>query len=211
MSLEIWSEGIVEALARSDARSRPRNGSSQQAEESRVRNERSCEKQTVGMMLVTDRCHHRGASLSEALEAAGGTLADGCHSMRWATRPRTTIARTVADQMGLDFVDPPGYDIDPNAATTSRRSWLTDTPSSRSRSRMASSWSRCRILRTSSPSTICESSPATRSDRSWPTESDLLKAIDKFAASHANVDDMVGDLEDAVSVSDEDEPRSRRR
>jgi hypothetical protein len=87
--------------------------------------------------------------LTDAIEMATGgkTLIAALDDLGHASE--TTIARTIAEQMGFDFVDLPGYDIDPNAASRiSPPNWPDGTACSRSRSRRTSCSSRCRIRRT---------------------------------------------------------------
>jgi type IV pilus assembly protein PilB len=111
------------------------------------------------------------------------------------------IAQTVANQMGLVYVDLGAYDIDPNAATNlssdlARR--YTVLPIKIQDGEL--------IVAMADPANIFaiddlrivtgyEIRPVVAS------ETDLLVAIDRFAASQQNVDDMVGDLQEAIGKS----------
>jgi type IV pilus assembly protein PilB len=141
--------------------------------------------------------------LTDAIEMATGgkTLIAALDDLGHVSE--TTIARTIAEQMGFDFVDLPGYDIDPNAATNLS-------------SELARRHSVLPIKIEEDELLVAMSDPANmiaiddlRIVTGFEirpvvvTESDLVQAIDRFAAAHANVDGMVGDLEDAVTVSDD--------
>jgi type IV pilus assembly protein PilB len=141
--------------------------------------------------------------LTDAIEMATGgkTLIAALDDLGHVSE--TTIAHTIAEQMGFDFVDLPGYDIDPNAATNLS-------------SELARRHSVLPIKIEEDELLVAMSDPANmiaiddlRIVTGFEirpvvvTESDLVQAIDRFAAAHANVDGMVGDLEDAVTVSDD--------
>ncbi|MDF1542602.1 MAG: ATPase, T2SS/T4P/T4SS family [Anaerosomatales bacterium] len=141
--------------------------------------------------------------LTEAIEAAGGgkSLTAALDDLGHASE--TAVARAIAEQLGFDFVDLPGYDIDPNAAVNLS-------------SDLARRHSVLPIKIEDDELLVAMSDPANmiaiddlRIVTGFEirpvvvTESDLVQAIDKFAAAHANVDGMVGDLEDSVTVSEE--------
>ncbi|MBE0417219.1 MAG: Flp pilus assembly complex ATPase component TadA, partial [Coriobacteriia bacterium] len=156
----------------------------------------------LGRLLVTAGVISQ-EQLAEAMETAvaGKSLTVALDNLGFASE--TAIARTIAQELGFDFVDLPAYDIDPNAATNLS-------------SDLARRHSVLPIKVEDDELLVAMSDPANmmaiddlRIVTGYEirpvvvTESDLLQAIDKFAAAHANVDDMVGDLEDSVSVSDE--------
>ncbi len=143
--------------------------------------------------------------LDEAIEHADGmSLPASLSELGFVDE--TKIAQTVANQMGLVFVDLGTYEIDPNAATNfsselARR--YTVLPIKIQDDEL--------VVAMSDPANIFaiddlrivtgyEIRPVVAS------ESDLLAAIEKFSASQQNVDDMVGDLEESVTVDEEENP-----
>jgi len=142
--------------------------------------------------------------LAEALEAAstaGSSLIAALDQLGHVGE--TEVAKAVAERMGLDFVDLGAYDIDPNAATS-----LSSDLARRHNVLPIKVEDDHLLLAMSDPANLIaiddlrivtgyEVRPVVAA------ESDLQQAIDKFAAASANVDDMVGDLEDTVSVGDE--------
>lgn len=142
--------------------------------------------------------------LAEGLEAASTTnktLITALDDLGHASE--TVIARAIAERMGLDYVDLADYDIDPDAAIR-----LSSDLARRHNVLPIKIEDNELLLAMSDPANLIaiddlrivtgyEVRPVVA------TESDLHHAIDKFAAAGANVDDMVGDLEDAVSVTDE--------
>ncbi len=149
--------------------------------------------------LITDE------QLEEALAALGdrdtltGVLDDLGHASE------TAVAHAVADQMGLAFVDLGGYEIDANAATSlssdlARR--YTVLPVKIQDDEL--------LVAMSDPANIFaiddlrivtgfEIRPVVA------VESELFQAIERFAASQQNVDDMVGDLEGTMGASEDEE------
>ncbi len=142
--------------------------------------------------------------LAEALEAASTARSSLIAALDYLGHvSETEVARAVAERMGLDFVDLGGYDIDPNAATS-----LSSDLARRHNVLPIKIEDDQLLLAMSDPANLIaiddlrivtgyEVRPVVAA------ESDLHHAIDRFAAASANVDDMVGDLEDNVSVSDE--------
>lgn len=142
--------------------------------------------------------------LEQALTAADGqSLPAALADLGFAGE--TQIAQAVANQMGLVFVDLGTYDIDPNAATNLS-------------SELAKRYTVLPIKVQDDELVVAMSDPANIfaiDDLRIVTgfeirpvvaaENDLLAAIEKFSASQQNVDDMVGDLEEAVGVEDEED------
>ncbi len=145
------------------------------------------------------------AQLEEALAAMadGNTLTGALDDLGHASE--SAIAHAVADQMGLVFIDLGAYDIDPNAATSlssdlARR--YTVLPVKIQDDEL--------MVAMSDPANIFaiddlrivtgyEIKPVVA------VESELFQAIERFAASQQDVDGMVGDLQDAVTISEEEE------
>lgn len=142
--------------------------------------------------------------LAEGLETASDrktTLIAALDDLGHASE--TMIARAIAERMGLDFVDLAGSDIDPNAATS-----LSSDLARRHNVLPIRVEDDELLVAMSDPANLIaiddlrivtgyEVRPVVAA------ESDLKQAIDKFAAAGANVDDMVGDLEDAVAVAED--------
>ena len=119
------------------------------------------------------------------------------------------IAQEVARAMGLVYVDLGAYDIDPNAATSLS-------------SDLAKRYTILPIKVQDDELVVAMSDPANIfaiDDLRIVTgyeirpvvaaESDLISAIERFSANQQNVDDMVGDLEESVTVDvDESEDLS---
>lgn len=110
------------------------------------------------------------------------------------------IAQEVARAMGLVYVDLGTYDIDPNAATS-----LSSDLAKRYTILPIKVQDDELVVAMSDPANIFaiddlrivtgyEIRPVVAS------ESDLLSAIERFSANQQNVDDMVGDLEESVTV-----------
>ena len=115
------------------------------------------------------------------------------------------IAQAVANQMGLAYVDLGAYDIDPNAATSIS-------------SDLARRYTVLPVKIQDDELLVAMADPANIfaiDDLRIVTgfdikpvvaaESDLTATIDKFAAQQADVDGMVDDLEDSVSVDEEED------
>jgi type IV pilus assembly protein PilB len=142
--------------------------------------------------------------LEEALaNAEAGSLASSLVDLGYATD--VSIAQSVANQMGLVYVDLAAYEIDPHAAMALS-------------SELARRYNVLPIKVQDDELVVAMSDPANIfaiDDLRIATgheirpvvaaESDLISAIDKFAASQQNVEDMVGDLEDTVTSAQEDE------
>jgi type IV pilus assembly protein PilB len=115
------------------------------------------------------------------------------------------IARAVAEQLGLTYVDLGIYEIDPNCATM-----LSSDLARRYKVIPVNLKDDELIVAMSDPANIFaiddvrivtgyEIRPVVA------TESDLLATIDKFGAMRQDVDEMVGDLQEAVGGPDEDD------
>lgn len=115
------------------------------------------------------------------------------------------IAQTVADQMGLTFVDLGGYEIDANAATI-----IASDLARRYKVLPIAFHDDELVVAMSDPANIFaiddlrivtgyEIKPVVA------TESDLKAAIDKFATYSENVDDMLGDVEGSLGKTAEAE------
>ncbi|MDO9108929.1 MAG: ATPase, T2SS/T4P/T4SS family [Coriobacteriia bacterium] len=115
------------------------------------------------------------------------------------------IAQEVARAMGLAYVDIGTFDIDPNAATSLS-------------SDLAKRYTNLPIKVQDGELVVAMSDPANIfaiDDLRIVTgyeirpvvaaESELLSAIERFSANQQNVDDMVGNLEESVSVSTDDD------
>ncbi len=142
--------------------------------------------------------------LDEALQVAGGrSLSAALVDLDYADD--TKIAQSVAEQMGLPFVDLGGYDIDPNAAANMS-------------SELCRRYTVLPVKMQDDELVVAMADPANifaiddlRIVTGYDirpvvaSESDLLAAIEKFATSQTNVEDMVGSFEDAAGVGDEEE------
>ncbi len=158
----------------------------------------------LGMLLVQSGLITE-AQLEEALEltADGRSLTAVLDDTGVAAEIK--IAQAVADQMGLVFIDLGAYDIDANAATSLS-------------SELARRYSVLPVKIQDGELMVAMSDPANIfaiDDLRIVTgydirpvvaaESDLLHAIDKFAASQQDVDGMMDDLEGAVSTGRDEE------
>ena len=143
-------------------------------------------------------------------QAAGRSLPAVLEELGYVSENR--VAQAVAEQMGLAFVDVGSYDIDPNAATLVSSGTDAQVPraSRADRGRRA----RRRDGRPANIFAIDDLRIVTRREIRpvVAAESDLVAAIERFTTSQTNVDDMVGDLEDATRVSvDENEEDAGER
>ncbi|MDP2182428.1 MAG: ATPase, T2SS/T4P/T4SS family [Actinomycetota bacterium] len=142
--------------------------------------------------------------LDEALvQEEGRSLPATLASLGFAEEVK--IAQTVADQMGIVYVDLGAYDIDANAATnisTELMRRYTVLPIKIQDDEL--------VVAMTDPANIFaiddlrivtgyDIRPVVSCD------SDLSAAIDKFAAASTNVQDMMGDLEDSVFTGEEEE------
>ncbi len=156
----------------------------------------------LGRLLV-----HAGLITDEQLEQAlaedgEGTLVSRLVDHKFATEPQ--IAQAVADQMGVAYVDLGAYEIDPNAVGL--------IPPE-----LARKYHVLPIKVQDDEVVVAMADPANifaiddlRIVTGYDVrpvvaaESDLMTAIDKVAAMHDNVDEMVGDLEDVSTVTKEE-------
>ncbi|HET6498428.1 MAG TPA: ATPase, T2SS/T4P/T4SS family, partial [Coriobacteriia bacterium] len=160
-------------------------------------------KTRLGRVLV-DQGVITQEQLAHALETASGTgksLIETLDDLGYASE--VSVAKFVAERMDLEYVDLGMYDIDPNAATS-----LSADLARRHNVLPVRVENGELVLAMSDPANLIaiddlrivtgfEVRPVVAA------ESDLRNAIDKFAAAHANVDDMVGNIEESVSLSDE--------
>jgi type IV pilus assembly protein PilB len=153
--------------------------------------------------------------LSSALASAGpeGSLTGALATL--GVIDETTVAKTVAEQMNLTFVDLAGYEVDPNAASllsTELAIKYTVLPIAIDDQEL--------VVAMADPANIFaiddlrivtgfEIRPVVA------TEGDLVAAIQKFGTMQENVEDMVGDLDvgdaaeedvDEAALSDESAP-----
>jgi len=146
--------------------------------------------------------------LGEAIDqAAGRSLPAVLEDLGYVSENR--VAQAVAEQMGLAFVDVGSYDIDPNAATLVpqdlMRKYLV-LPVRVEEDEL--------VVAMADPANIFAIDDlrivTRRNIRAVvATESDLVTAIERFTTSQTNVEDMIGDLEDATRVSvEQDEDAS---
>ena len=152
----------------------------------------------VGSGLIND------AQLAEAVAAADGRpLPHVLDELGFADE--VTIAKAVAASMGLPYIDIGAYDIDPNAALLVKLD-------------MMRRYALLPIKLENDELTIAMADPANifaiddvrivTGKEIRPVvaaQSELLSAIEKFTASQTNVGDMVGDLEQSMSVTGEEE------
>jgi len=113
----------------------------------------------------------------------------------------TRVAQAIAESMGLAFVDIGGYDIDPNAALLLSNDLMrkyTVLPIKIQDTDL--------VVAMADPANIfaIDDLRIVTGKEIRPVvavESDLAAAIDRFSAGRANVNDMVGDLEQALTTS----------
>jgi len=143
--------------------------------------------------------------LAEATtHAEGRALPHVLSELGFATEAR--VAQTIAESMGLAFVDIGSYDIDPSAAlllTSDLMKKYVVLPVKVQDDEL--------VVAMADPANIfaIDDLRIVTGKEIRPVvavESDLTQAIDRFSAQQANVGDMVGDLEQAISGgSDADE------
>jgi type IV pilus assembly protein PilB len=139
--------------------------------------------------------------LAEAMGSIEGrSLPTVLAELGYATETR--VAHAVAESMGLAFVDLGSYDIDPNASLL--------VPLDLMRKHMVMP-----IREENDELIVAMADPANifaiddlrivtrREIRAVvAVESDLFTTIERFSANQANVDDMLGDLEDSIKVQE---------
>ncbi|GAB4273405.1 MAG: hypothetical protein Kow0056_00370 [Coriobacteriia bacterium] len=147
--------------------------------------------------LITDE------QLDQALAEAGDRpIATVLEDLEMATEEQ--VAKTVADQMGLAYVDLATYEIDPNAATI----LATD---------LARRYHVLPIAFQDDELVVAMSDPANifavddlRIVTGYEirpvvaTETDLRSAIDKFGAMRQDVEGLVDDIEESIGVGEEE-------
>jgi type IV pilus assembly protein PilB len=152
----------------------------------------------VGSGLISDQ------QLAEAVAVADGRpLPHVLDELGFADE--AAVAKAVAESMGLPFVDIGSYDIDPGAALMLKLDLMRRyavLPIKVQDDEL--------IVAMADPANIfaIDDVRIVTGKEIRPVvaaQSELLAAIDKFSASQANVGDMVGDLEQSVGVTSEDE------
>jgi type IV pilus assembly protein PilB len=157
----------------------------------------------VGQMLIRAGLIDE-AQLSRAVEeSAGRSLAVTLDELGIVNE--TKVAQAVAEQMGLAFIDVGSYEIDPNAAMLISAELMrkyTVLPIKQEGEEL--------VVAMADPANIFAIDDlriVTRLEvrAVVASESDLVTAIDRFTTSQTNVDDMLGDLEEAIGVGEQDE------
>jgi len=142
--------------------------------------------------------------LAEATaQAEGRALPHVLAELGFATETR--VAQAIAESMGLAFVDIGSYDIDPTAAlllTSELMKKYVVLPVKVQDDEL--------VVAMADPANIfaIDDLRIVTGKEIRPVvavESDLAQAIDRFSAQQANVGDMVGDLEQAISVGSDAE------
>ncbi len=158
--------------------------------------------QRLGRMLVRSGLIN-DEQLVEAMEQASGrSLPAVLEDLGYVSENR--VAQAVAEQMGLAFVDVGSYDIDPNAATLVpqelMRKYLVLPVRVEDEELVVAMADPANIFAIDDLRIVTR-----RSIRAVvAAESDLVSAIERFTTSQTNVEDMLGDLEDATRVSVEE-------
>jgi type IV pilus assembly protein PilB len=152
----------------------------------------------VGSGLINDE------QLAEAVAVADGRpLPHVLDELGFADE--ATVAKAVAESMGLPFVDIGSYDIDPGAALLLKldlmRRYAVLPIKVQDNELIVAMADPANIFAIDDVRIVTgrEIRPVVA------TESELIAAIDRFGAAQANVGDMVGDLEQQVSASGEEE------
>lgn len=152
----------------------------------------------VGSGLIDDQ------QLAEAVAVADGRpLPHVLDELGFADE--VTVAQAVAESMGLPYVDMGSYDIDPGAALLLKLDLMRRyavLPIKVQDDEL--------VIAMADPANIfaIDDVRIVTGKEVRPVvaaESELLAAIEKFSASQANVGDMVGDLEQQIGVTSEEE------
>jgi type IV pilus assembly protein PilB len=142
--------------------------------------------------------------LVEAMESAHGrSLPVVLDELGYATETR--VAQALAEQMGLAFIDVGSYDVDPNVAVLVPQELMRKhlvMPIREENGEL--------IVAMADPANIFAIDDiriVTRKEirAVVAVESELATAIERFTTSQTNVDDMLGDLEDSIRVSDSED------
>jgi len=159
--------------------------------------------QRLGQLLVRGGLITR-EQLKDALDQAQGrSLPSVLEELGYASE--SVVAHTVAETMGVAFVDVGSYDIDPNAAmlisTDLMKRYLALPIKVEDEHLVVAMADPANIF------AIDDLRIVTRMEIKVVVapESDLVSAIERFTASQTNVEDMLGDLEDQVSVGRDSE------
>jgi len=138
------------------------------------------------------------AQLAEAIaQAQGRPLPHVLSELGFTTETR--VAQAIAESMGLAFVDISSYDIDPAASillsSDLMKKYVVLPVKSQDNELVVAMADPANIFAIDDLRIVTgrEIRPVVA------VESDLLQAIDRFSAAQANVNDMVGDLEQAIS------------
>ncbi len=154
--------------------------------------------QRLGQLLVRAGVITTEQLVQATEQAQGRPLPAVLEELGFATE--VLIAQTVAEQMGLPFVDIAAYDVDPNAAmliTTDMMKRYIALPVKLEDEEL--------IVAMADPANIFAIDDlriVTRMEIRTvvAVESDLISAIERFMTNQTNVEDMLGDLEDSVVV-----------
>jgi len=158
----------------------------------------------LGRLLVRAAVITEDQLAEATAQAAGRALPHVLAELGFATETR--VAQTIAESMGLAFVDIGSYDIDPSAAlllTSDLMKKYVVLPVKIQDDEL--------VVAMADPANIfaIDDLRIVTGKEIRPVvavESDLAQAIDRFSAQQANIGDMVGDLEQAISVgADADE------
>ncbi|HSK46548.1 MAG TPA: ATPase, T2SS/T4P/T4SS family [Coriobacteriia bacterium] len=141
--------------------------------------------------------------LNDALANSGGrSLPSVLEELGHATE--TAVAHAVADQMGVAFVDVGSYDTDPNAAML-----ISTDLMQRYLALPIKIEDNTLVVAVADPANIFAVDDlriVTGMDIRIVVspESEIIGAIERFSANQANVEDMLGDLQDQVSIGRDD-------
>lgn len=157
----------------------------------------------LGRLLVRAGVIDDGQLAEAVAQAEGRPLPHVLEELGYATE--TKVAQAIAESMGLAFVDIGSYDLDPAASIL-----LSSDLMKRYIVLPVKFQDEELVVAMADPANIfaIDDLRIVTGKEIRPVvavESDLLQAIDRFSAQQANVGDMVGDLEQAISVGSGDE------
>ncbi len=154
--------------------------------------------QRLGRMLVRAELIDEEQFARAVEEAGSRSLAATLEELGFATE--TKVAQTIAEQMGLAYIDVAAYDVDPHAAMLVSAELMrkyTILPIKQEDDEL--------VVAMSDPANIfaiddlrivtrLEVRPVVSA------ESEIVAAIDRFTTNQTNVSDMLGDLEESVTT-----------
>lgn len=155
--------------------------------------------QRLGRLLVQGGLIS-GEQLADAIEQAGQrSLPAVLEDLGYVSEHR--VAQAVAEQMGLAFVDVGSYDIDPNAAMLVPQELMrkyTVLPVKVEDDEL--------VVAMADPANIFAIDDLRIVTRKniravVAAETDVITAIERFSTSQTDVDDMIGDIEDATRLT----------